>query len=128
MRGRMRTVGLRTVGMTKLVAAPRLGARFAALPAAHLVQLHPGRRRVVGADLHRRGGGAQFSSTGFNRPASFAQLGFWGIGGYASALTCGDLWRHFLDGVVLGRADQRPWVGDRSVGYPNLCVPTATPS
>ena len=40
---------------------------------------------------------------GFTGLLSFAQLGFWGIGGYAAALTVDDLRRQFLDGPGLRR-------------------------
>jgi len=103
-RGSMR-VGLKPSDenrrMTKLVAPSPWRSPFARA-AAHLVQLHPG-RRVVG-DLHRRGGGAQ-SHLRLHRLLSFAQLfGLSGAsGGYASALTVVTFGGTFWMGVFLGR-------------------------
>ena len=47
---------------------------------------------------------------GFTGLLSFAQLGFWGIGGYATALTVVTFGGNFLDGPALGgAAERRRW-------------------
>ena len=63
---------------------------------------------------------------GYTGLLSFAQLGFWGIGGYASALTVMTFGGNFWQGLSVGGANQRRASRLRSA-IPR-CAPTATPS
>ena len=63
---------------------------------------------------------------GFTGLLSFAQLGFWGIGGYASALTVVTFGGNFWWGLVwAGAASTQP---SRWSSATRPCAPTATPS
>jgi len=63
---------------------------------------------VSGPGLHRgRGGRRSILIYGFTGLLSFAQLGFWGIGGYATALTVVTFRRQLLVGPGVGGAAER---------------------
>ena len=63
---------------------------------------------------------------GYTGLLSFAQLGFWGIGGYATALTVVTFGGNFWMGVVWAAPAQRgAGAGHR---LSRSCAPTATPS